>query len=201
MILAEEMITPEILRKCSEEFRNEEGRAYFYDIAVEIADKYPLQAAIIVLATWNTGRFRFMMSNPKNLMDLKEALDKCRPLFEQLKEKRFQTANFDGIGEIVKQIYSILSKVKGVEYTGASKLMHLFCPNLFVMWDGFIRRKYRVGKSPEDFLKFQKLMQDRFGKIKWDELRTLPKVIDEYNYVKFTLPRLRKQRLKKRGEA
>jgi hypothetical protein len=44
-------------------------------------------------------------------------------------------------------------------------------------------------------------MQDRFGKIKWDEPRTLPKVIDEYNYVKFTLPRLRKQRLKRRGEA
>jgi hypothetical protein len=39
-------------------------------------------------------------------------------LFEQLKDKRFQTANFDEIGEIVKQIYSILSKVKGVEYTG-----------------------------------------------------------------------------------
>jgi hypothetical protein len=90
MMLAEEAITPEILKKCSEEFRNEEGRAYFYDIAVEIADKYPLQAAIIVLATWNTGRFRFMMSDPKNLMDLKEALDKCRLLFEQLKKRDFR---------------------------------------------------------------------------------------------------------------
>jgi hypothetical protein len=92
-----------------------------------------------------------MMSDPKNLMDLNEALDKCRPLFEQLREERFQTANFDEIGEIVKQIYSILSKVKGVEYTGVSKLMHLFCPNLFVMWDGFIRRKIQSGEKPRGF--------------------------------------------------
>lgn len=52
----------EILKQKCEEFKRVEGRASFFDIAEEIVDEYPLQASIIVLATWNVGRFRFMVS-------------------------------------------------------------------------------------------------------------------------------------------
>ena len=80
----------------------------------------------------------------------------------------------------------------------ASKIFHLFCPNLIVMWDDCIRREYGKKKCREkygikiegnnptwqDFLNFQKLMQKKFGHIDWDEKeKTLPKAIDEYNYV------------------
>lgn len=197
------MITlTELKEKCGE-FEEKEGRAGFYDLAIEIKDIYPLQAAVIILATWNVGRFRFIVNNPQNLSNLRNALTQCKPIFEALKNKDFKTCNFDELKEEIEKVYSILSKVEGVEYTGASKVFHLFCPNLIVMWDSCIRDEYKKkkyedeygiriqGKTSEDFLKFQKLMQKIFGHLNWDEKKkTLPKAIDEYNYVKFTLPKL-----------
>ena len=157
------------------------------------------------------GRFRYMLSDPQNLSDLKKALESCMPLFRKLSNVGFKTANFDKLREDIKSVYSTLSKVNGVEYTGASKIFHLFCPNLIVMWDSYIRKEYSKRKyrdtykikiqaekpTAEDFLNFQKLMQKIFGRIKWDNKRkTLPKAIDEYNYVTYTLPQLKKKKAK-----
>jgi hypothetical protein len=55
-----------------------------------------------------------MTNDTQNLLDLKNALADCKPLFEQLRGHDFKTANFDEIEEPVKQIYDALSKVKGV---------------------------------------------------------------------------------------
>ncbi len=185
----------EELKQASEEFRKIEGRASFYDIAVEIAEEHPLQAAVIILATWNMGRFRYAVRDSQNLIDLKNALTDCRPLFEKLNGMDFRSTNFDEIKDIVEEIYERLSKIKGVEYTGASKLMHLFNRKLFVMWDNYIREKYKCGKDAEGYLEFQKKMQEIFGGIEWNDIdKPLTKAIDEYNYVKITLPKLKKQK-------
>jgi len=45
------MHTARKLRKASREFERREGRASFYDLAVEIVDEHPLQAAEVLLAT------------------------------------------------------------------------------------------------------------------------------------------------------
>jgi len=203
------MITLDELEEKCREFEKIEGRASFYELALEIKEIYPLQASIIILATWNMGRFRFFASDSKNLVELKIALNSCKPLFNNLKDKDFRTINFDKIANEIKNIYSILSKVKGVEFTGASKIFHLFCPKLIVIWDSYIRDEYKKKKyekkynirieenTPEDFLNFQKLMQKIFGHIDWsDERKTLPKAIDEYNYVMFTLPRIKSHKIK-----
>jgi len=188
-------VSAEILKQKCEEYKRVEGRASFYDIAMEIVAEHPLQASIVILATWNMGRFRFMASDNKNLVDLKNAIEECRSLFEKIKDKDFQDANFDGIKEVVEKIYTTLSGVKGVEYTGASKIMHLFNKNLFVMWDGYIRDGYGYKSDAEDYLNFQKHMQNKFRGVGWDKPnKTLAKAIDEYNYVSITLPKLEKQR-------
>ncbi len=203
------MVTLEELKIKCREFKESEGRASFYNLAFEIKDKYPLQATIIILATWNAGRFRFFMSDSKNLCKLKNNLTTCEPLFRELKDKEFKTVNFDDLADKIKEIYSTLSEVKGVEYTGASKVFHLFCPNLIVMWDSYIRNEYMKKKyeiqygirirndppTPEDFLNFQKLMQKIFGHIEWNEKeKPFTKAIDEYNYVVFTLPKLKNKK-------
>jgi hypothetical protein len=176
-------------QKC-EEFKKSEGRASFFEIAMEIASEHPLQASIIILATWNTARFRFMASDKQNITHLKNAIEESRPLFETIKDKDFQSVNFDEIKGIVKKIYDIFSAVKGVEYTGASKIMHLFNKKLFVMWDSYIREEYGYGTSAVDFLNFQKDIQGKFRGIEWDEPnKTLAKAIDEFNYVTITIPK------------
>lgn len=194
-----ENLNLETLKRVCKEYEVIEGRGGFYDLAMELLDVYSLHSAIILLATWNTGRFRFFMSDQKNLKDLKKVLEKNKPLFEKLKDKDFRTVNFDEICNDVEEIYSSLSKVRGVEFTGASKVMHLFNRNLFVMWDTKIRKEYMKkkyeeeykinieGTSSRDFLNFQKLMQAIFGRIEWDnQNKTLPKAIDEYNYITIT---------------
>jgi len=195
------MVTLSELKEKCREFEEIEGKESFYNLASEIKDDHPLQAAVIILATWNRREFS-KLKNYKDykefLINLKEALNSCKPLFDKLKDKEFRTSNFDDLANEIKEIYSKLSKIEGVKHTGASKVFHLFCPNLIVMWDSRIRRKYGKKKCREkygikiegnnptwqDFLNFQKLMQKIFGHIDWDEKeKTLPKAIDEYNFV------------------
>ena len=64
-----------------------------------------------------------------------------------------QTVEFDEIKDTIKKIYSALSKVKGVEYTGASKVMHLINRKLFVMWDSYIRKGYGLKSNDAEGIK------------------------------------------------
>ena len=93
------------------------------------------------------------------------------------------------------------------EATGASKILHLIYPELFVMWDGAIRGGYGSGGKYEgvqyvDFLRRMQVLanyaieqvkkecgvcrQDAIESLKCD-VHTLAKTLDEYNYVKFTM--------------
>ena len=191
----------ETLKKACKEYKREEGRASFYDVALEIVDDRPLQASIIILAVWNMSRFRFMASDTKNLVDLKKAIEECKPLSERLKGKDFKTVDFDEIKDIVEQIYSSLSKVYGVEYTGASKVMHLLNRDLFVMWDTDTRKKYGFHVADgTDYFNFLKLMQEKFKDIEWNmPNKTLAKAVDEYNQVTITIPEMQK-RGKRKGK-
>jgi len=182
----------EALRNAGEEYERLYGGAAFYDIALEIADTYPLQASIIILATWNTGRFRYLMANnAQNLASLRTVIKECKSLFEKVKNKEFQTTNFDEIGDCVKRIYLKLSKVNGVEYTGASKIMHLLNPQLFLIWDTAMRKHYGYyHANGNEYLKYHKRVQKDVQSVKWhSHAKTLLKAIDEYHYITITRKR------------
>jgi hypothetical protein len=185
----------EILRKKCEEFRNEEGRASYYDVALEIVDDHPLHASLIILAVWNMSRFRFMANDTDNLVHLKNAIEESKPFFEQFKGKNFKTVNFDEIRDKVELIYSKFSQINGVEYTGTSKVLHLLNRDLFVMWDRDIREEYGFDVADgNDYFNFLKLMQEKFKDVEWDVPdKTLAKAIDEYNQVTITIPKMKKR--------
>jgi hypothetical protein len=195
-----ERMDAETLRKACEEFKNEEGRASYYDVALEIVEDHPLHASLIILAVWNMNRFRFMANDTQNLVYLKSVMEECKPLFEQLKEKNFKTVNFDEIRDTVELIYSKFSQINGVEYTGTSKVMHLLNRKLFVMWDRDIREEYGFNEADgNDYFNFLKLMQEKFKDIEWDMAsKTFPKAIDEFNHVTITLPKMRERYGKKK---
>jgi len=193
-----EKIDEETLRKTCERFKEIEGIASYYDVALEIVDTYPLQASIIILAVWNTPRFRYMASDTQNLFELQKAIKDCEPFFGMVKGRNLK-AGFDEIGDTVRKIYSTLSKVKGVEYTGASKVMHLLNRELFVMWDTYIRDDLGYGTTDEDYLNFLKEMHKRFQNLEWSmPNKTLAKAIDEYNQVTITFPIREKEKRKVR---
>ena len=198
-------LNKENLEQACEKYPTIEGRARFYDVAVKIVDAHPLQASIILLAVWNMNRFRFMASDGRNLVNLQKALEECKPLFERVKGKDFRNVDFDEIEDAVKQIYSTLSKVKGVEYTGASKVMHLLNRDLFLMWDSDMREEYcyKNKRDENGYFDYLKQVQNKVRNIEWNmSNKTLPKAIDEFNFVNITYPRkeTRKKDAKMKGK-
>ena len=191
-----------------EKFKQLEKRANFYDIAKEIVKSYPIQASVIILAVWNVGNFRFVKDREEFLFQLKSAFKICKPLFKELDSFEFRDIHFDEKKDVVKRIYTELANIKGVGYTGASKVMHLNSPNIFVIWDSYISgqkpKKYykdldviknygwdykKYKRDAEGYVDFLKDMQIIFKNINFDKGdRTFAKVIDEFNYVNITLP-------------
>ena len=183
-------------------FDRQEGRAGFYHIALDIANKYLLQAAIIILATWNGSRFRMKSNDPKNLIKLEATIKLIKPLLSPLKAYNIQRVDLKRKAPEIIKIYNLLSRIPGVEYTGASKVMNIANPKLFVMWDSYIRKHYEIkGNDGKAYVRFLEKMQKEVKNIRWDKRsKTLAKAIDEYNYVYYTLPELKKDRINKKNK-
>lgn len=106
---------------------------------------------------------------------------------------------------LLQEIFDVISKVKAgrrtVAFTATSKILHMAVPDFFVMADETIRKKYgcegngagyanfmwRMSIFARDLLSQAKGSKRKIIKIpKWRE-RTLPRLIDNYNYAKYTL--------------
>jgi len=145
-----------------------------------------------------------------NWRGLGERLRSSEKDFGNLRKEMFQTLDIEK-DEISNSITSIYERIDPLEYLGSpttiSKTLHLFNPEIFVMWDRAIRKKYkkenrRIRDNSEGYLEFlketQKLIRDVLNDRKKDsgkeldeiekEIRnkykgiTLAKIIDELNY-------------------
>lgn len=202
------MIADEKFTKATKEFDAIEKRGSFYNMAIGLIDNnFEMEAYFLILATWNSARFRYAV-NDFDINGFKEKIKELNLYFDGLKDKDFRTINFDKYEEDIKKIFGTLSSIKGVEYTGASKIMHLKKRCVFVMWDGYIKgekkKKYyneleivkngdwkikKYWNTPEDYFQFLKDMQGRFKDINFQSNeKTFAKAIDEFNYVNITLP-------------
>lgn len=212
------MISRQEFLQTTRQFSDVEKRGSFYDMALDLIEKgFELEAHFLLLATWNFAYFRYAV-NDFHINNYKETLINLKPHFNRFKGLEFRTINFDEYQEDVKKIFSTLSQIKGIGFTGASKIMNLSCPKVFVMWDGYIRgestqkcysgldivknsgfkvRKYQ--KNAEGYIAFLKDMQATFGHIRFRDTkyRTFAKAIDEFNYVNITLPIQKMEKEKK----
>jgi len=196
----------EFERNC-DEFSKTESRASFYEFANKIITEHPIHACVIILAVWNKGNFNFVQNREEFLHNFISSYKRCYPLIEKLNTSGYEfcNVNFDEIREPVKRIYDIFSNVEGVKYTGASKVMHLLSPKLFVMWDSYINgtaspkggiKKYykelglrykRYNTNSDGYIEFLKDMQIKYCNIQGDyKGRTFAKCIDENNYITIT---------------
>lgn len=193
----------EFNNKCKE-FNKGEKRGSYYDLANEIFKDHPIQACMLIIAVWNGGYFSKISNKGLVLKKFKFAFKKCGPLFKKLKGKKLSDVNLENktTQENIKKIYSILSKIKGIKHTGASKVMHLVNKELFIMWDSYINgnhpkehyeklnlnyKKYK--RNTEGYLEFLKDMKKNFENLKNpSKIRTFAKCIDEYNYMIYTKP-------------
>ncbi len=195
------MINQEEFSENLKKFDELENRGSYYPMFINMIKKgFEVEAFLFILSTWNFATFRYAMKD-FDLNSFKEIVNNLKPYFEKFKEQSFETIDFDNFEEDIKHIFGVLSEIKGIQYTGASKLMHLTVPDVFVMWDAYIRKEwgFKTGYA-EDYFNFLNKMQEEFKGIKKEKGETLAKCIDEYNYVKYTLPALENNRRKKNNE-
>lgn len=149
-----------------------------------LEDGYKTEAHILILATWNFARFRYFMTT-FDLQKFEGIIEKVQPIFDKLKNETFEKADFNNsdLQNDIKNIYINLKSI--VEQTGATKIMALTNPNLFIMWDTKIRKKYKINNkgNPEDYIQFITMMQNKFKHIEWNnDKKPLAKAIDEWNH-------------------
>lgn len=176
-------------------FSQKELRWDFYPIFQNLMQKgLEVEAYLLMLSTWNFACFRYAVRG-FDLDNFTLTLAKLEPKFKKLQKLDFSNVNFDKYEKDIKEIFLVLFQIKGVQKTGAPKLMHLKIPRLFVMWDSFIRDYYgfKTGDA-DDYFNFLKAMQSRFKNIKEEDGRTVTKLIDEHNYKTITEPKLRKKK-------
>lgn len=113
-------------------------------------------------------------------------------------------SNLEVISKQIMDAYRLLSAKKLIKNTGASKVLHLLNPKLFVIWDNDIRQHYLSSHtghpigSPECYFHFLRQMHDELEEVLRVEpkaplledlysiagyAKTLPKALDEYNFV------------------
>lgn len=147
-----------------------------------IGEKMDFEAYIFIYSTWNYANFRFVLTKLK-YEDFEKTIKEINPVFEKLKEDKFETADFDKQKEDISFIYDKLKKLVG--QTCATKIMYFKNQNLFIMWDTQIRKLYQI-KEPdaENYIKFLKSMKNEFKHIIWQNNQiSLARAIDMYNYV------------------
>jgi len=158
-------------------------RFQLYDMGLRlIQSDYEIEAYLLILATWNFARFRYV-TRSFDLERFRKAIAVVRPIFSNLASQSLETADLDGLAADISVIYSHLKPL--VQQTGASKIMHFKQPKLFVMWDMAIRKHYHVPPecSAGDYVAFLQLMRTVFGHLRWaGQDRTFAKAIDEYNF-------------------
>jgi len=153
----------------------------------------------------------------KILPKLYQALLKTRGNFKLLKDKNLENVSLEEIKRIISSIFNNL-KLKRINATAISKIMHIINPNLFVMWDEEIRKGYGFYNNSVGYMNFLKKMQveiqeilvtfckehkinggqaeERIYRMCHNDKRTLLKLIDEYNYTIFTRKKLEQINLK-----
>ena len=149
-----------------------------------------------------------------NVEDVQWALEEIQSYLNTLKGKTILDVCLDeGTRELICRSFKVLAGCnrKGRnEATGASKILHIINPELFVMWDGAIRTGYicKLEKKKEVWIWYTQFLQEmqRLAKQAVHEImendkkcscktaiasltgckHTLAKALDEYNFMKYT---------------
>ena len=173
-------------------YKKKEGRYEFFEMARNLICKgYQTEGRLLLLYGWNSA-WLAKRSGEFNLNRFEKTLEKCKPCFDELRGESLQKIVLEDHEKGIKDIYDTLSSVDDIKHTGASKLMALENPELFVMWDNGIREELYCLKgeaSGEKYFQFLKKVKEKATNIHWEPQKcdniTLAKAIDEFNYMKF----------------
>lgn len=183
-------------------------RAQLYYRALGLINAgFRIEAHLLILATWNFARFRYV-TRTFNLSEYQETLDCLSKLLNPLDGRELMKADLTEHRTHIVQAFDKLACIEGIRFTGAAKILHLMYPLFFVMWDRFISGQYpkraylkleivqsgfwpyrKFVCSGDGYYDFLQVCQNRFqGLVSPDPGRSLAKCIDEFNFTTITFP-------------
>jgi hypothetical protein len=78
---------------------------------------YEVEAYLLILATWNFANFRYILKR-FDLEEFRRVIKETDPIFQRLNKHTFETADFDGLTQDIKEVYARFKELVG--QTGAS---------------------------------------------------------------------------------
>lgn len=198
-----EIPTKEEFYKEIRKFKKHVKRDAMYNMAAFLVEKYwgdpskTADALGVLLLTWNQAFYRYGLfdydkleeSIVKNFQYLEYCRNRDIISLSDSDEKKIMTL-FNEFMEALKIVTSKSQERKSA--VSASKALHLIAPDFFPLWDYKISREYGCCysyKSAEKYISFCKTMKTIAEKVKGyieDSDKSILKLIDEYNYSKYT---------------
>lgn len=175
---------PQTILEGCRKFHEKEPRDTAYVVSRDIILKGPhkenfiIEGSRLIKVTWDSLRFFKRPGKIRERLgeDILSAYRKCRTDLSNLEKKSLRELDLSTFGNTVKRIFSVFSSKPSIECTGASKILHIICPQVFMMWDRHIReafhllhtRDHKIG-SPECYLQFMHQTKEIVGNIKMSE--------------------------------
>lgn len=176
----------------------------YYRVLKLIDAGFITEAHLLFLATWNFAAFRYVVPT-FNLRDFEKRLNSVTPNLQPLASSDIATVNLSDHRKLIIGVFNRFAAVKGIKFTGASKVLHLLLPRIFIMWDaaiagwhtpksdyanlaivrsGFWKPPvYPFPRSGAGYYAFLVYCQSRFNPfVSPSSDETLAKYIDEFNH-------------------
>ena len=196
-------LTPAEVRRGSQAFRSHERRSAMYKVATFLIDHFwgapadMADALGVLLLTWNQALYRFGSFDFASLEHVLHENLTCLGEYRAREILSLTEADAPAIEALFGYFLDALriadGKKKGARSPVAvAKALHLLAPRFFPLWDDKIAKAYNCRYSTNPIAKYLAFMwitkshaADLHGKIDVGDSSIL-KIIDEYNYAKFT---------------
>ena len=192
----------EFLKGC-EEFEKHEKRDAMYNVATFLVSHFwgkPPDMADglgVLLLTWNQAFYRYGIFD---FDKLEECITENFQKIESFRNKDISSlSNSDE--DVIKDLFNKFREALQIDSgsvqgrkspVSVAKALHLLAPKFFPLWDDKIARAYKCyyNKNPAEryvsFCKITKAIADEVKNYTSRSDKTLIKLIDEYNYSKYT---------------
>jgi len=143
---------PQIILKGCRKFHEEEPRDTAYVVSLDIIRKAPhkenfvVEGSRLIKVTWDAIRFFKRKKEIRDHLseDILSAYKECKDDLSNLEKRSLKELDLTAFENTIKKIYSAFSSKPSIEYTGASKILHVICPQVFMMWDRSIREAFHL---------------------------------------------------------
>jgi hypothetical protein len=189
------------------EFRKHEQRDAMYKVATRLVRDYwgkheeVTDGLGVLLLTWNQALYRYGMFDFNRLEKFLRTRDKEINTYRNRDILEWVSNDDQAVEDIFNELLEALISIgkDGVERkspVAVAKALHLLAPAFFPLWDIAIAKGYGCywytpEKASSKYITFSKKIVDFCNYLKQNKVTdktgvTLIKIVDEYNYSKFT---------------